>query len=75
MKITKEEFYRFLNDDNISKKEYDIIEDKINKRFYEIALTIIGKENLSWIDYDNGDSTAEVDGWFDRRIYADGIGF
>ena len=73
--ITKDEFDRFMNDDSISKKEYDAIESKINARFYDIVATIIGKENLSWVDYTNGDSSAEIDGWFDRDFCRDGIAF
>ena len=72
--ITKEQFENLYTDD-ITKKEFDSITEKIDERFYEVIVNIVGKENLSWVDYDNGDSSAEIDGHFDAIYYREGITF
>lgn len=70
--LTKKEF-ESLSSDNITKKQYDDIVEKINKRFYEIVVGIVGKRNLHWVDYDNGYD--EQDGYFDLERYKNGICF
>lgn len=65
MKITKEEFYK-LYSDTVTKKEYDEIISKIDKRFSEICLKIIPRNHRSWFDYGNAH---EEKGYFDPHEY------
>lgn len=74
MSITKEQFNKLYSDD-IKKKEYDQIVSQIDERFFEIAVTIVGKGNLHWIDYDNGDTKSEIDGHFDTDQHRHVISF
>jgi hypothetical protein len=66
MKITKEE-YLSLYDENITKKAYDAILDKINKRFYEIVKHISIK--FVWFDYDNEGGKDGPSGYFEPDRY------
>ena len=69
MKITKEEFEK-LYDENISKKEYDSIINKIDERFGEIVKHIAKKHPNMWYDYGNCDYYSEDSGgYFDPEDY------
>ena len=74
MKITKREFDSLYSDD-ITKKEYDRIIDKIDSRFSEIVLTL--KPDLrkkGWYDYGNCSyDSEESGGYFDTQWYKDEI--
>ena len=74
MKITKEEFDSLYSDD-ITKKQYNYIISKIDKRFGEIVYFMAGnkRKNHHWFDYSNGDSRAEIDGYFDPIDYKEYI--
>lgn len=74
MKITQEEFKR-LYDDNITKKDYDHIIEKINHRVDEIVRSLYSFDNREWYDYDNCNYDSENSGgYFDRHDYCDYIG-
>jgi hypothetical protein len=67
MKIKKEEFDEIYND-NITKKRYNEIIEKIDKRFCEIVDFLIEKhDNRGWFDYGNCDFNK--DGYFDPDLY------
>jgi hypothetical protein len=66
-KITKEEFLSLKSDD-ITKKDYNSIVSKIDDRFNYIMREVLSKY-LNWWDYNNGNSEAEIDGFFDPDDY------
>jgi hypothetical protein len=74
--LTKEEYYSLFSD-SITKKEYDRILEKIDKRFFEIIEYIfkVQGKKFEWCDYNNGDSRAEIDGWFDPERYETNISY
>jgi len=75
MKITKQEFDSLFND-NITKKEYDIIIEKINQRVDEICEKFLHETNRHmscWYAYDN--SCDGYDGFFDPKKYKENIKF
>ena len=72
--ILKEEFDSLFSD-SISKKQYDLIIEKIDKRFKEICLKFLIIEKRGWFDYDNGDYESEkTGGYFDPKEYKENIG-
>lgn len=70
MKISKEEFDK-LYDENITKKEYDRIIEKINVRFSEIMTTLKpALKKKGWFDYGNCDYYSEESGgYFDPQVF------
>jgi hypothetical protein len=66
-KITKEEFLS-LKSDTITRKDYNRILSKIDDRFNYIMREVLCK-SISWWDYNNGDSKAEIDGFFEPDDY------
>lgn len=76
MKITKKEFDLLYSDD-ITKKKYDEIIGKIDKRFFEIVNVITRKKGQhapKWFDYGNCDyETENSNGHFDIINYKDNI--
>lgn len=73
--ITKEQFDS-LYGDGISKKEYDNIISRVDKRFCEICKVFLKMTDKSqgWFDYDNLSYEFEVDGRFDIHEYKEYIG-
>lgn len=59
----------------MSLKEFSNIEKQISKRlnYFMLRAAEIAGVDLSWWDYDNGDSESEVDGYFDPKIYVDKV--
>lgn len=77
MKITKEEF-DLLYDNDISKKQYDVIINKIDDRFGEVFHLIrkiqgIKESDSGDLDYNTGSD--EKDGFFDINRYSEDICF
>lgn len=73
--IKKEEF-DLLYDENITKKQYDEIISKIDRRFADICIKFLIKHdgNNWWYDYGNGHYDSEVSGgYFDPVEYKDEI--
>ena len=76
MKITKQQFDSLYSDD-ITKKQYDIIIDEIDKRFIEICEKFLHKNNKhgdSWYEYDNFSWNDEnSNGFFDPKEFKEEI--
>lgn len=73
-KITKEEF-DLLYDENVTKKAYDAIIVKIDKRFMEICLKLLKlTPSKAWYDYGNCNYDAEGStGFFDPKEFKEEI--
>ena len=73
MKITKKEFNSLYSDD-ITKKEYDNIIVKIDRRFSEIMIALLSNPTKGWFDYGNCSyDSEESGGFFDPKRYEEGI--
>jgi hypothetical protein len=73
MKITKKEFDSLYSDD-ITKKEYDRIINKIDNRFSEIMMTLLPNPTKGWFDYGNCNyDSEESGGYFDPHWYKEEI--
>ena len=75
MKLTKEEFDSLYSDD-ITKKRYDKIIEKIDERFAEIVNCMSNSKTNRWFDYDNDDYEYDhnADPYFDPEGYKEWIG-
>lgn len=74
-KLDKKEF-DMLYDDNISKKQYDSIIDKIDRRFFYIGTVIVNKTRGPFsMDYGNYNYEDREYGHFDPREYKEEIEF
>ena len=73
--ITKKEFASLFSED-ISKRDYDRIIEKIDKRFVEICdQFLVKKDPAYWFDYCNGSYSDDcAEGYFDPVYYKDSIG-
>lgn len=74
--ITKEEFDSLYSDE-ITKKQYDEIVNRINLRFVEICNKFLRKKNkTAWFDYGNAsyDYSDDINGYFNPQLYQDYVG-
>lgn len=73
MKIDKKDFDK-LYSDSITKKEYDEIIGKIDKRFAEICKKYLKRKYRMWYDYGNCSYEGyPSNGYFDPNLYKDSI--
>lgn len=71
--ITKKEF-DLLYDENVTKKQYDLIIKKIDERFEEICEKFLRRKRDGWYVYDNYDYGVEGSaGSFDPTEYREDI--
>lgn len=59
----------------MSLKEFSDIEKQISERlnYFMLKAAEIAGVDLSWWDYNNGDSESETDGYFDPKVYVDKV--